>query len=482
MDLRQRIQAMSIPVTATIRQAMQAVDRGALGLALLVEHKTKRFVGLVTDGDIRRALLNGYGLESPVAEVPRPKSKVAQAGMTADKIATLFTEPVRVIPLLNDDGQVVDLAHLDRRVRLPVAEPSMGEKELLYVSECVLTGWVSSAGKFVTRFEEIFANFCNTKYAVAVTNGTAALHLTMVAMGIGPEDEVIIPTLTFIATANAVTYTGAKPIFVDSEKDSWNIDPREIENAVTPRTKAIVPVHLYGHPAEMDPIMEIAHRYGLIVIEDAAEAQGALYKGKKVGSIGQAGCFSFFANKVITTGEGGMIVSDDENFIKKARLLRDHGMSPDRKYWHEYIGYNYRLTNLQAAIGVAQMEKIDVILNRKREIAQKYKDLLKDVQGIILPIEKEWVRSIYWLFTFLIDEDYYHIRRDVVMESLNNNGIEVRPVFYPIHQMPPYKVDKHLPIAEKISRTGISLPSSITLEDDELQHTTSIIKSILLNQ
>jgi len=469
VDVKERIEAMSLPATGTIRQAMQAINRGALGLALLIEPETKRFMGLVTDGDIRRALLNGYGLESPVSVVPRPEPKTAHVGMSLGQVATLFSDPVRVVPLLNEAGQVANLAVFDRRVRLPVAEPWLGEKELLYVTECVLTGWVSSAGEFVTCFEEIFAEFCSTRYAIATTNGTAALHLALLALDIGSGDEVIVPTLTFIATANAVTYTGARPVFVDSEPETWNMDPDLIEESITSRTKAIIPVHLYGHPAHMDPILEIAARYGLAVVEDAAEAHGACYKGRRVGGIGDIGTFSFYGNKIITTGEGGMVVTNRADLAEKMRMLRDHGMSAERRYWHPILGYNYRMTNVQAALGVAQMEKVEAILNAKRRIAQAYTDILHGIPGLTLPPEAPWAENVCWLYSVLVEEKTFGIGRDALMVALQNQGIDTRPLFPPVHTQPVYATGQHLPVAEQLAARGLSLPSSVNLGIEDVQ-------------
>ena len=474
--MNERIEAMSLPITGTIRQAMQAINRGVLGLALLIEPETRRFVGLVTDGDIRRALLNGYGLESPVATVSRPEPRIARVGMSLDQVAALFSDPVRVVPLLDEAGEVVDLAVFDRRVRLPVAEPSLGEKELLYVTECILTGWVSSAGKFVTRFEEMFAEFCSTCYAVATSKGTTALHLALLSLGIGPGDEVIVPTLTFIATANAVTYTGARPVFVDSELETWNIDPKLIEPAITPRTKAIIVVHLYGHPADMDPIMEIAACHNLAVIEDAAEAHGACYKGRRVGGIGDIGTFSFYGNKIITTGEGGMLVTNRADLAEQVRMLRDHGMSPERRYWHPVLGYNYRMTNLQAALGVAQMERIEAILATKRLIAQTYTDALCNVCGLTLPPKAAWAESVCWLYSVLIDEKAFGMGRDALMATLKDYAMETRPLFLPVHTQPIYSTGQHLPIAEQLAAQGLSLPSAVSLGLENVRRVAQAIK------
>jgi len=327
----------------------------------------------------------------------------------------------------------------------------MGEKELEYVSECILTGWVSSAGKFVRQFEEMFASFCGAKYAIATSNGTTALHLAILALDIGPGDEVIVPTLTFIASANSVRYTGATPIFVDSDPYTWNIDPELVEAAITPSTKAIMPVHLYGHPADMDPILEIARRYELAVIEDAAEAHGALYKGIRVGSLGDIGCFSFYGNKIVTTGEGGMVVTNHAELAKKMRVLRDHGMTPEQRYYHHVLGYNYRLTNIQAAIGVAQMEKVETILESKARIARTYDEALADIPGISLPPQAEWAVNVYWLYSILVDEKTYGMSRDQLIALLTENGFETRPFFPPVHMQPIYASPIQLPVAERLS-------------------------------
>jgi perosamine synthetase len=248
---------------------------------------------------------------------------------------------------------------------IPIAEPWLGAKERRLLDECARSGWVSSKGKFVDQFEKMFARYCGVKYGIATSSGTTALHLALACLGIGPGDEVIVPTLSFIATANVVTYCGAKPVFVDSLGDTWNLDPAAIEKAVTRRTRAIIVVHLFGHPAHMHEVCAIAAKHGLHVIEDACEAHGSEYRGARVGSLGTMGCFSFYGNKIITTGEGGMVVTDDESLADKARLLRDHGMSKTRKYWHAHVGFNYRMTNLQAALGVAQMERIKEVIDPK---------------------------------------------------------------------------------------------------------------------
>jgi len=364
---------------------------------------------------------------------------------------------------------------------IPVAEPLFEGNELKYLSDCIETGWISSVGRYVKRFENEFARYIGCKYGVAVHTGTAALHLALAVVGIGPGDEVIIPTLTFAATANAVIYNGAKPILVDVEEDTWNLDPDLIEKKISERTKAIIPVHLYGHPCDMDRIIRIAEKYEIPVIEDAAEAHGAEYKGNKIGSMGSIGCFSFFGNKIITTGEGGICVCNDSTMVERIEKLRDHGMAKDRKYWHDEIGYNYRMTNLQAAVGTAQLEKINTFVDRKREIAQLYNSCLSEVSGLVLPIEKQWAKNVYWLYTILLKKDVFPLSRDDLVSSFREKGIETRPVFHPLHEMPPYRQKEAFPIAEKISAAGISLPSSVNLKDGDIRYICETMKRLLMH-
>jgi perosamine synthetase len=476
--MKDRINQIKIASTATIREALQCIDNNTLGFALLVDQDTDRFEGLVTDGDIRRALIDGIELESSVSHVSRPDPIYANTGMSVKEISGLLEDDIRVVPVLDVDEKVVDLAIFDKRAYLPVAEPQFGDSELRYVSECILAGWVSSGGKFVKKFEDCFAEFCETRFAVTTANGTAALHLSMLALEIGPGDEVIIPSLTFISTANAVTYTGAKPTFVDSEPYTWNIDPDGIKKAITSRTKAIIPVHLYGHPADMAPILEIANKYGLAVVEDAAEAHGALCNGKKVGSLGEIGIFSFFGNKTITTGEGGMIVTDDQKLAEKLCILRDHGMDKKRRYWHPVLGYNYRMTNIQAALGVAQMERIDQIIEKKRRNAAAFNKELQDIPGIILPPDAAWARNIYWMYSILVDEEKFKISSKELGERLKERDIETRSLFTPVHQQPIYNTGQSLPVSERLSRCGLSLPSSVNLKGNEIERITREIRNI----
>ena len=364
---------------------------------------------------------------------------------------------------------------------IPVAEPCLGEEEVNKVIEAVRSGWISSKGEFVEEFEEKFSRYCGVRYGVATANGTVALHLALKALGIKKGDEVIVPTLTFVATANAVTYCNAKPVFVDSHPEYWCMNPEKIEEKITKDTKAIIVVHLYGHPCDMNWIKDIAEDYNLYLIEDCAEAHGAEYKGKKVGSFGDVACFSFYANKIITTGEGGMCITDNEKLAEKMKILRDHGMSPKRKYWHEVIGFNYRMTNLQAAIGVAQLKKLDKFIEKKRQIAKWYSKELRELEecGLIkLHPEMKWAKCVFWLYSILI-EPKAKINRDELMKNLEQYKIESRPFFTPMHLLPMYKTNEKLLIAENLAKKGINLPSSITLTKRNISFICEIIKNVL---
>jgi len=357
---------------------------------------------------------------------------------------------------------------------IPVCYPFIGEKELEYVTDCVKTNWISSKGKYVKEFENNFAKYCDFKYGIATTNGTTALHLALACLGISKGDEVIIPSFTMIATAFAVVYCGAKPVLVDAKPDTWNIDTNKIEEKITDKTKAIMPVHIYGHPCNMDPIMELAKKYNLYIVEDAAEVHGAEYKGKKAGSIGDIGCFSFYANKIITCGEGGMIITNDDKIAEKAKSLKNLSFPKGKRiYKHSEVGYNYRMTNIQAAIGLAQLEKIDELIERRRKNAHLYNKLLK---------EKEWVKNVYWMYSILI-EDEFGISRDKLMSKLEEKGIETRPFFVPIHQQPVFHKmgwyeDENYPIAERLALGGINLPSSSGLKKREIKYICNALKDI----
>ncbi len=352
---------------------------------------------------------------------------------------------------------------------IPVAEPLLAGNELNYVTDCVKSGWVSSLGKYVRDFEEQFANYCGAQYGVATFNGTVALHLLAVTLNLGPGDEVIMPSLTYVASANGIRYTGATPVFVDSERATWNIDPNAVAAAITPRTKAIMAVHLYGQPADMDSLRAIANDHGLLLLEDAAEAHGARYKNRRVGGLSDAAIFSFYGNKIITTGEGGIIVTNNKSWADRAFFLENQGRYSDNPYWHPEVAYNYRMTNIQAALGLAQLEKIDDLLAIRQRNAAHYNRRLANVPGLTLPPQTDWADNVYWMYSVVV-ENGFGLTRDELRAKLRAAGIETRPFFYPVHTLPMYATGQSLPVAEDLGRRGINLPSGATLTPEQIDY------------
>ncbi|MFM6223136.1 MAG: DegT/DnrJ/EryC1/StrS family aminotransferase [Dolichospermum sp.] len=357
--------------------------------------------------------------------------------------------------------------------KIPVYQPSLVGNEKKYVNDCLDSNWISSKGKYVNLFEKEFANYVKVNYATGVCNGTVALHLALLALGIGQGDEVIVPTLTYIASVNTIVYTGATPVFVDSLPDTWQIDPEDVIRAITPQTKAILAVHLYGHPCDMLALKEIANKHRLFLIEDCAEAIGSLYQNQHVGTFGDVATFSFYGNKTITTGEGGMLVTNDQTIFDRAVHFKGQGLAKYREYWHDVIGYNYRMTNICAAIGLAQLEQIETIIKKKRQIAELYQGLLKDTNFKVHPEIGDVFHS-YWMVSILVSQAN---ERDTAREHLAQAGIETRPVFYPVHTMPMYsqKYQRHKN-AEDIGWRGINLPSYPDLSDDQIKYICNILQ------
>jgi len=392
---------------------------------------------------------------------------------------------------------------------IPVNEPLLAKNTLEYVSECIKTGWISSAGRFIRKFEQDYADFCGVKHAVTTTSGTTALHLALAASGIGPEDAVLIPALTMIAVPYAVLYTGALPIPIDVDREIFNIAPDQIKSYINDqcrydrntkvlidkttgkKIRALLPVHLYGHPCPMDEIMDIAQEYGLLVIEDAAEAHGALYhpEGKKknpipAGAIGDVGCFSFYANKIITTGEGGMVVTNSDAVAARARSLKDLAHSPRKRFLHTELAFNYRMTNLQAAVGSAQLEEVDRFIKLKRKMAALYNTLLRDIHGLSLPVEKPWARNVYWMYAVVV-EDEFGMSRDDLIKTLKERGIDTRSFFVPVHKQPVFAHDFSsfsLRVSEELSEKGFYLPSGLALTEEQIQTVSDTLHAVQKEQ
>ncbi len=365
---------------------------------------------------------------------------------------------------------------------IPVNEPVLSEDSKIFVNKALDSGWISSSGNYVKELEEKFASYIGMKYGIAVCNGTAALHVALLSLGVGPGDEVIVPAFTMGATWLAVLYTGAKPVFVDCEPDTFNIDVEQIENKITKRTKVIIPVHIYGHAAEMSEIMKIAGRHKTMVLEDAAEACGGEYRGKKCGSFGEINAFSFYANKIVTTGEGGMMVTNNEILATKARMFRDLHHSAAKRFIHDGVGFNYRMTNLQGALGCGEIAHIDEYLLKKQYMASLYNILLKDVPGIRLPQTKSYVKNVYWMYGILLDEEKFGMSKNRLREELSNKGIETRDFFYSPNNQPVLKKylknnDKFVN-TENIEKNGLYIPSGLALTDKQMISVASAIKSL----
>ncbi len=451
----QQLDNLIVNENVNIIEAWKKMNNNVKQIVFVVNDSNK-LVGVITDGDIRRFLIDSEEIRTQVKNVMNKNFVYANVTDSHEELLNKTVNEAKIIPIVDAEFKVVDYFEYNIGTYFPIAIPNLGGNEYKYLLDAFLSTWISSKGSYIKRFEDGFAKYCDTDHGIAVSNGTVALHLALVALGIKEGDEVIIPDLTFAATANAVLYTGAKPVIVDIEEDSWCICPNEIEKAITAKTKAIIPVHLYGQPCDMEKIMTIAKRHNLYVIEDCAEAHGAEFKNQKVGSFGDVGCFSFFANKVITTGEGGICITQNKELALKMQQLRDHGMSLDKKYWHDVVGYNYRMTNLQAAIGLAQLERIEIILKEKEELENLYKEKLRNYKN--LTFQKNDLKDrkkITWMISALYTGDM-----EKLMNFFKEHKIETRNFFYPLSEMPIYKEYVFSGVnSQKIAKLGINFPT-----------------------
>lgn len=375
---------------------------------------------------------------------------------------------------------------------IPVNEPLLGERELEYVCECVRTGWVSSAGRFIRDFEENWSAYCGKHYGIAVSNGTAALQLAIACLDLAPGDEIIIPTFTIISCALAVVNNNCVPVLVDSDPHTWCMDTTQVKDKITPRTRAIMAVHIYGHPVDMDGLEKLAAEHGLAIIEDAAEAHCAEYlsgrgtpeaKWCRCGSLGRLSCFSFYANKLITTGEGGMVLTDDFDLAEKARSLRNLCFIPDRRFYHENLGYNFRLTNLQAALGLAQLERIEEIVAHKHWMGQEYSQRLSKMQGLEFQRVEPWARSVYWMYGCVLSEETGMDGAEFG-KRLAERGVQTRPFFVSMHEQPALRrrglfVGERYPVSERLARQGLYLPSGLALTEEQLAQVCVAVHEVL---
>ena len=366
---------------------------------------------------------------------------------------------------------------------IPVNEPVLNGNEKKYLMQCIDTGWISSEGPFVRELEEKFASRVNRKFGIAVCNGTAALEAAMIAAGIEKGDEVIMPAFTIISCASAVTRAGGKPVLVDSDEYTWNMNVNLVREKITKKTKAIMAVHIYGLPVDMDPLIKIAEENNLKIIEDAAEVIGQEYNGRPCGSFGEVSTFSFYPNKHITTGEGGMIVTDDESIAERCRSLRNLCFTKNKRFVHEELGYNFRMTNLQAAVGVAQLERLDEFIEKKRFTGKLYNELLAEAKLFSIPKnETDFSKNIYWVYGIVLNDDAKFTAEESMLH-LEKKNVGTRPFFYPMHKQPVFKkmglfADEHYPVAEKISERGFYIPSGLALTEEQIQYTAKALLTL----
>lgn len=366
---------------------------------------------------------------------------------------------------------------------IPVSEPLLHDSGREYVDECLRTSWISSEGRFIREFEQTWAAYCGMEHGVAVTSGTTALQVAMTSLGLEPGDEVIMPTFTIISCAIAVIEAGAVPVLVDSDPRTWCMDVEQVATRITSRTRAIMPVHMYGHPVDMDPVLALAERHDLFVVEDAAEAHGAEYKGRRAGGMGDLSCFSFYANKIITTGEGGMVLARNAEHAERLRSLRNLAFRDDRRFYHTELGHNYRLTNLQAAIGLSQVEHVDEHIRRKRWMGAAYTERLADLPQLELPVEEPWASNVYWMYGVVLADDVPFDAEEFA-RRLRAEGVDTRPFFIGMHEQP-VLLERGLfagechPVAERIARRGLYLPSGLTLTEEQVETVCGAVRRVL---
>jgi len=470
-----------IEKNCSLKDAIKIIEKGGQRVAFVVNNQ--KFLNVITDGDIRRALLKKFTLNTNISKIIfKKKCKYLNVNSSFEVIQKAMGSNLAHLPLVDNKKKLVDYAVNFKINKIPVSEPQFLGNENLYLNDCINSGWISSGGKYVKLFEKSFSKFIKSKYTLSTTSGTTALHLALASLGIKKDDEVILPNLTFISPVNAAIYLGAKPILVDIDESNLCIDPKKIEKAITKKTKAIVLVYLYGHGCDIYKIKRIAKKYKLLLVEDCAEGMGTYCKNRHVGNFGDASTFSFFGNKTITTGEGGMVCFKKKKYFEIAKKLRDHGMSSKKRYWHNYIGFNYRMTNMQAAVGFAQMERIKFFIKQKKKTAKKYRFYLNNNKQIFFSKNFPNTQSSYWLYYIKLKKKISNAR-DKIIDILLKNGIEARNCFYPVHLMEPYKnyysKKNNLDNSIKLSRSIIALPSSVNLGDQEIKNICANLNMVL---
>lgn len=475
-----KLKNKKINQSKSVLSAIKLINKNREGLCYIVDNSNK-LVGVLTDGDIRRAIISKKDLNKPIKNILKKNFISLHYKTEKNKILKFFNANIKHIPLVNSSGKLVGSISKEN-VNISLAKPELNGNELKYVNNCINIGWISSAGKYVRNFEKKFSNFTKIKNCLAVSSGTTALHLALETLGISKGDEVIVPNLTFASPVNMIIKSGAKPIFIDVNEKTYCIDEKEIEKKINKKTKALIVVHLFGHPANLKKIKKITDKHKLYLIEDCAEALGSYYEHKHVGNVGDASTFSFYGNKLITTGEGGMLCFKKKKLMQKAEILRDHGMSKSKRYWHNEVGFNYRLTNIQSAIGVAQLEKINFLLKSKKRLAKNYEKNLKKLNFLDLPGDYGQVKNSYWLYTIKLKKNLKKYKNTMIKE-MNEKRIEARPIFFPLNTMPIYK--KYINKNEKFNTSkdlyerSISLPSAYDVDEKKIKEVSKFLRSFV---
>jgi perosamine synthetase len=475
--LAQQFETALIPSHANLRTALKSIDNSGLGVALIVD-ENRTLLGLVTDGDLRRAILDGRGLESLVRQVMNPDPITAREGTPEEQIFGMMNYKIRHVPVVDGAKRVRDLVCFgDVSKKIPWALPYIGKEEEDEVTDSIRSSWVTMGPK-VKKLEHEVAEYVGVKHGVAVSNGTAALDVALKILGIAPGDEVIVPAFTYIATANAVLYQHATPVLADIEPRTFNIDPNDVIKRITPRTKCIISIDYGGQSADYDALTEISEKYGLYLVQDGAESLGGEYKGRKLCSFGAISTVSFHAAKVITSVEGGMVLTDDDELADRARIVRNQGEDPVKKYYHTMLGHNYRMTDIHAAIGLAQFSRLDDVLLKRSEIANYYTEELRELEGAVaLPYVDPENKHAWFFYPILVEN------REGIAEYMKAKGIDTRIAWpLPIHMQPVYKAmlgEVRYPVAEQIASTVLNLPLYYKMTEEEMKYVIIHLKDAI---
>ncbi|MDC6477654.1 aminotransferase class V-fold PLP-dependent enzyme [Candidatus Pelagibacter sp.] len=471
-----KLKNLIVEENLSLKYALKVIDLSGLEVCFVT--KKNKLINIITDGDIRRALLKGNKLSDNIKKIKSKKNYITVKENYNFLDLQKKISKYKIIPIINDSGEIIDYANEKRFRQLPQSEPSFRGNELKYVSEAIKSGWISSIGKYVNIFQRKFGSFVKNKYCLTTSSGTTAIQLAISTLKLKPKDEIIVPDYTFVSPINSIIHSNCKPVLVDIDNKNLCLSLDSIKRVVTKNTKAIIIVHLYGNTPDLDKIIKFCQQKSIKIIEDCAEAFGTYYNGNHVGNFGHFGTFSFFGNKTISTGEGGMITFKKKEDYLLAKKLRDHGMNQDKKYWHDEVGFNFRMTNLQAAIGCAQIEKANKFINRKIQIFKRYNSKLKNLKFVDMVKKSSKIKNSHWLTFILVKNNSI---RDKLLLFLNSKGIEVRSGFYSAHQMDIYKNFKNKKVdysnSKKISSSIITLPSSVSLKNQEIDYICKLIKS-----